>query len=297
MARPGLTKHRKFLRLARLLNSQIVAMGALELMWQRAYEHGPDLGDPLDVEFGVGWTGEPGQLAAALVDAGFLDTREDGTVAVHDLFDHAPDYVLRRTGYETERRKVKHCAHCGVEFRSRENRARYCTPACRSAAFRETHANARDTHGNAPPAPALAPTPKIKIKDTGSAGADRRAPEDDGFDAFWAAYPRHENRAKALKAWKALKPSPAMQEIILRAIADQRTWRQWREGFVPHPTTWLHGRRWDDERPADDRGPANRAPVAVSDAWCEHDPPCRTQSEHIQRALDADRALRVAVPA
>lgn len=273
MARPGLTKHRKFLRLARLLNSQIVAMGALELMWQRAYEHGPDLGDPLDVEFGVGWTGEPGQLAAALVDAGFLDHGDDGALRVHDLEDHAPAYYRKRVAREAARRAN------GASLTSQR----------------------LDTDAQTAALPTPTPTPTPKIKNTGSAGADRRAPEqppeDDGFDAFWAAYPRHENRAKALKAWKALKPSPAMQEIILRAIADQRTWRQWREGFVPHPTTWLHGRRWDDERPADDRGPANRAPVAVSSAWCEHDPPCRTQAEHIQRTLDADRALRVAVPA
>lgn len=104
MARPGLTKHRKFLRLARLLQSQIMAMGALELMWQRAYEHGPDLGDPLDVEFGVGWTGEPGRLAAALVDAGFLDAAEDGTLRVHDLDDHAPAYYRKRKAREASRR-------------------------------------------------------------------------------------------------------------------------------------------------------------------------------------------------
>jgi hypothetical protein len=98
-------------------------------------------------------------------------------------------------------------------------------------------------------------------------------PTDDGFATFWDAYPNHQNRAKALKAWKALHPSSALQDIILAAIADQQTWRQWREGFIPHPTTWLHGKRWDDERPADDRpsrpvvtGP----PVAVStETWAE----------------------------
>jgi len=41
------------------------------------------------------------------------------------------------------------------------------------------------------------------------------------------------------------------------------------------------------------RGPANRAPVNGSGDWChDHDPPCKTQQEHIRRTLEAARVAR-----
>ncbi len=91
MGRPGLTRHRKFARLARLLDSEALARGHLELLWDVAYENGDDLlGDAGDVEYAARWKGEPGKLAAALVEAGFLDL--DGErYRVHDLWHHAPD--------------------------------------------------------------------------------------------------------------------------------------------------------------------------------------------------------------
>lgn len=51
MARPGLTQHPKFRRLARLLGSAPLALGCLELMWEVCYQNGdPLLGDAVDVE-------------------------------------------------------------------------------------------------------------------------------------------------------------------------------------------------------------------------------------------------------
>ena len=112
MARPGLTKHRKFARLTRLLGSVAVARGSLELLWDVAYENGDELlGTAEDLEFQAGWTGEKGQLAAALVGAEFID--KDGDLyRVHDLWDHAPDYVRRRLNRERQRRET------GAKFRS-----------------------------------------------------------------------------------------------------------------------------------------------------------------------------------
>jgi len=39
---------------------------------------------------------------------------------------------------------------------------------------------------------------------------------------------------------------------ILKAIAVQRQSEQWqrdRGQYIPHPATWLHQRRWEDEAP------------------------------------------------
>lgn len=106
MARPGLTRHRKFARLTWLLGgSKALALGHLELLWAVAYESGDDLvGSDGDAECLAEWQGAPGKLAAALVEAGFLDRTEDGQLRIHDLWDHAPDYVRKRRSREAERR-------------------------------------------------------------------------------------------------------------------------------------------------------------------------------------------------
>jgi hypothetical protein len=71
-----------------------------------AYECGdPLIGDKTDVELAAEWPGEPGKLCQALLDCRFLD-ENDGGFSVHDLYDHAPEYVQRRMERE-EKRRIK----------------------------------------------------------------------------------------------------------------------------------------------------------------------------------------------
>lgn len=105
MARPGLMRHKKFARLARLIGNEVLARGHLELLWEVAYENGDDLvGDAGDLEHLTKWGGAPGALAAALLEAGFVD-QEGDQYRVHDLWDHAPDYVRKRRQRENERQE------------------------------------------------------------------------------------------------------------------------------------------------------------------------------------------------
>lgn len=72
------------------------------------------------------------------------------------------------------------------------------------------------------------------------------------FVRFWAAYPRKEAKQKAHAIFLQLKPDEQMLQEMLKAIERQKTCDQWQEAggrFVPHPTTWLSGRRWEDEPP------------------------------------------------
>ena len=114
MGRPCLTNHRKFRRLARTLGSEPMARGCLELLWDSCYEAGDDyLGDTCDVEAAARWSGEPGVLTKALLEAGgdgndgFIEQSPDrpGHYHVHHLFDHAPEYVQKRMAREIERKK------------------------------------------------------------------------------------------------------------------------------------------------------------------------------------------------
>lgn len=179
MARPGTREHPKFKRLCHILGMPPPhILGHLEFMWDVAYQSGePRIGDAVDVELAAGWTGEPGDLCRALAEcggpgrAGFIEEvpGEPGAFQVHDLLDHAPSYVAHRAAKERERKKAKTCGRCGVAFRSTETHAKYCSPACKQASYRERvtdsdtalrNSDACVTERYAPPAPAPAPAPK-----------------------------------------------------------------------------------------------------------------------------------------
>jgi hypothetical protein len=86
------------------------------------------------------------------------------------------------------------------------------------------------------------PTPRTR----GSAG-------DDGFDAFWMAYPNKTAKQAAAKAFAKLAPSADLLDEILQAVARQKTWPKWvKDGgqYIPHPATWLGRQEWLNEAPA-----------------------------------------------
>lgn len=73
---------------------------------------------------------------------------------------------------------------------------------------------------------------------------------DEGFAAFWAEYPRHVAKATAVRSWQKINPDASLQESIMDGLRRQKDSVQWqRDGgkYIPHPSTWLNQRRWEDE--------------------------------------------------
>ena len=92
----------------------------------------------------------------------------------------------------------------------------------------------------------------IRLKTNKQKAADKEALSD-RFNTFWAAYPRHVGKAVALKSFEKINPDEELLAAMLTAINWQRYTRQWRENggqYIPHPSTWLNQRRWEDEKPA-----------------------------------------------
>jgi hypothetical protein len=74
-----------------------------------------------------------------------------------------------------------------------------------------------------------------------------------GFDAFWQAYPRKTAKPQAAKAFARLRPDDTLLSEMLSALTLQSQSDQWqREGgqFVPHASTWINNRRWEDQMPS-----------------------------------------------
>lgn len=68
-----------------------------------------------------------------------------------------------------------------------------------------------------------------------------------GFDKFWEAYPNKKDKQKAIKAWVKYQPDIV---DVLKAIVIQKNSEQWQKDngrYIPLPTTWLNGARWEDD--------------------------------------------------
>jgi hypothetical protein len=123
----------------------------------------------------------------------------------------------------------------------------------------------------------------------------RDARSEDGFERFWAMYPRRTAKAAAVKAWARLKPSSELVSTMLAALAWQVKQEQWtRDGgqFVPYPATWLHAGHWEDEPTAHRHTPDRRTEPAMSGRRCHHDPMCESFSTCTKRTLNEAREAR-----
>lgn len=85
-----------------------------------------------------------------------------------------------------------------------------------------------------------------------------RTPQKDAdcekFDEFWSVYPRKVKKSDALIAWKSGKCEKIADAII--ADVKRRVDTEWKDQdihYIPHPTTYLHQRRWEDETPPQER--------------------------------------------
>lgn len=81
------------------------------------------------------------------------------------------------------------------------------------------------------------------------------------FVDFWKAYPKHQDKQNALKAFKKLNPDQALVDQMIKSINAWKQSDQWtKDGgqYIPMPTTWLNGRRWEDEAAAPKQVPVKQ---------------------------------------
>ncbi len=74
----------------------------------------------------------------------------------------------------------------------------------------------------------------------------KEAELDAEFEAFWAAYPRHKDKAAARKAYGKAKAATSAEEILAGAhrYAEERAGEE--EKYTKHAATWLNHRCCED---------------------------------------------------
>lgn len=328
MARPTLATHPKFAKLAHRLQSRSLARGALELIWEACYASGdPVVGDSDAVEALADWRGGPGELASALVSCGFLDLQldanggqlHDAVYRVHDLEDHAPDYVLKRWEREARRRSA------GETIRSVRQAAARAKWLQMSAESLQMDATGRRLQANVlPPAPAPALLHKDSLAIPGGTGTGhgglepiRPIPVPYPVGAvtlpFLSVYDRYPNKHRKLEAaavWQQLAADEpggedALAAAILAAFDGGMLRRHPYRGTAAHRPkleTVLAERLWeepesapDDPIPVATSPPLKLAPesFAARDAREKQEASeARLRREAIERELDARAAAR-----
>lgn len=73
------------------------------------------------------------------------------------------------------------------------------------------------------------------------------------FEKFWEYYPPQPGgskpaKARAVKAWDKLRPDDTTIRAMATALQRQKASEQWQRGIgIPYASSWLNGRRWEDE--------------------------------------------------
>jgi uncharacterized protein YdaU (DUF1376 family) len=159
---------------------------------------------------------------------------------VIEKFNLCPDGMLRNKRMEC----VRNERIAYVQTRSKSAKARWC----KVHTDMRTHVHTDMRSGmRKEDIPSPSPSPSLLAHPNEETIAHRGV-SDDGFAAFWKAYPKRVGKEAALKAWKrAKKPSV---EIIIAKLNTLKASDQWRKDggqFIPHPATWINRGGWDDE--------------------------------------------------
>ncbi len=90
-------------------------------------------------------------------------------------------------------------------------------------------------------------------------------------DRFWAAYPRHTDRKKAMVALRRIWAADRVSFDALMAGCHRLASAGIEDRFVPHPTTWLNNERWADEMPARGRPNGRASPTSSTPSFWAND--------------------------
>ena len=67
------------------------------------------------------------------------------------------------------------------------------------------------------------------------------------FDEFWALFPNKVKKKQAMRTWRSRNLDKISDTIIASVRERISNDPRWSSGYIPDPTTFLNGDRWEDE--------------------------------------------------
>lgn len=89
---------------------------------------------------------------------------------------------------------------------------------------------------------------------------------DEMFDKFWKAYPKRRDKKRAYKVFMKIKPNNELLQQMLDCIEREKQSLDWLKDngqYIPYPSSWLNGERWNDEDITDTVTIIDNKPKAV----------------------------------
>lgn len=83
--------------------------------------------------------------------------------------------------------------------------------------------------------------------------------KEEWFSRFWVAYPKKRNKARAKQAFFRIKNIEKVFPVMMQALGRQKASADWQKDggqYIPLPTTWLNGERWEDVEQVEVQPPA-----------------------------------------
>lgn len=108
-----------------------------------------------------------------------------------------------------------------------------------------------------------APSQKRKVEREGQKA------KEEWFSRFWAAYPKKRNKARARQAFFRIKKIEKVFPVMMQALGRQKASADWQKDggqYIPLPTTWLNGERWEDVEQVEVQPPASGPVVPTQES-------------------------------
>lgn len=248
---------------SRLRLSEDLIVGKLHRLWSWAALH---LADGAAPHVGQEWIdrylGKRG-FSAAMIEHGWL--QELGTGVSFPKFTRWNSACAKRRLEKTHRQQRWRGGRVDAPVDADVD----ATPSTDASTRGEESRESNNTH---PPTP----SPEGGCSPGSVTGGNGHAPRYTAeFEAFWAAYPKRVAKGAAFRAWKRQTAHQNL-DAILAATEAQKTTRQWQTEngrYIPHPATWLNGRRWEDPPPDTQKAPRRRKEAHVAPGH-----PCRDRT-------------------
>ena len=250
--------HDKFRDLHKLIGAQSTAhtAGYLEVLWAHASQVkcGP-IFERHRIEKVADWIGEEGVLLNALIQVRFFDVLEDDRVAIHDWFEHCPEFVKKRDYQKfhmRDKRKKLDAVSPNISHVSAmldtvspptntnlTNTNHINTPNGVLANESPSHSNTQPSKPKKEPKLKTAPKQKLDWQDENT---------NHGFWEFWSACPEQNKNfpGRCGKLWMeqmSETPDPGdLKVLILNWVAKMKESEQYRKGMIYAPYTILNER-------------------------------------------------------
>lgn len=105
-----------------------------------------------------------------------------------------------------------------------------------------------------------APSQNRKAEREGQTAKEER------FSTFWAAYPKKRDKARVRRSFFKIKNIEKIFPVMMQALEKQKASADWQKAngqYIPNPSTWLNGERWEDVEQVDVQ-PVARGPVNMT---------------------------------